>query len=584
MQTHLLIQELGKLKETSKEAIANGNLPIDDCLKNYLHIERPVEQALKQALLKACQHHRSTLLMVCGNVGDGKSHLISRVQGLPEYQECFTQFKVHNDATVSFNPDEDCIATLSKLLIPFRDDQLGKHSTKILLAINLGTLSNFLEQNRTDFTALQRFVYAHQIIEGGSAAATEGGVSSDHFDFVNFTNYHFYSLNSVGPQMDLIEELFRRVTADSPLNPIFTAYKSMREFAWPQPCPVISNFDFLCNAAHQRVIARLLVGCLIKEKQIISFRQLLNFIYDLLVPYQLAQPNLVKYQQLVGRLTAEERLATFTPYYLFENPTRSKIFSNLYQLDPAIRRYEELDERAVQLFTDNDPCGWLNNEFPDLLPFQVQPKPEERIRHELLTKAFLRFHYIEQADSVKYTDDYFADFIQALYAYNTHDVAGLRPAIELVKKAAYSWNGGTPEKNKAIVPGTVKSTVYRLFRQIELRSVPKHAAKNHAVVVNEFGQELHFRFQVGHNSEPISIDVDYALYVLLQKINDGYRPNKIDRQTYVNFGRFVENVTFADIDRERLYIDEINYGQPVDYTFFYDDEFQEFTFKKLPRL
>lgn len=583
MQTHQLIAQLGKLKESAKEAIANANAPIDDALKSYLHISRPVEQVLTDMVIRASRSPGPSLLLVCGNVGDGKSHLLARLKGATDLEPYFSKFHIHNDATESYSPDETCNDTLSKVLLPFADDQLGSDPKKVILAINLGTLSNFLEEKKDGFGRLKAFVESNRIIEAdGTEAENDTGIDPV-FKFVNFTNYHFYSLSADGPKVDLIEELLGRIVQSSSQNPIYQAYQWVTAQPWAGQCAIKANYEFLTHRPYRKVIASMLVACLVKEKQIISFRQVLNFIYDLLVPYQLAQPELPKYLALTQALSVEEKVQFLAPYYLFENPKLSKIFFNLYQLDPAIRRYEALDERAILLFTDPEPISWLTGEFPELLSRPLDLKPNERIKHELVIKAYLRFNYFKNPTAAIYNDDYFLEYTRALFAFNNNDSLGLRPIIDLVKKAAYSWNGGTSEKNKAIVSGTVKNNAYRVFKQLNLKVIlPKREDKKDLAVINEFTQEVTLRFSLpGDHIFPIT--VDYALYVLLQNVNAGYRPNKLDRHTYINFARFVEQVTFADIQGQTLYIDEINFGFPLDYKFEFNDEYQEFTFSKLHR-
>ncbi|QHS55935.1 DNA phosphorothioation-dependent restriction protein DptF [Mucilaginibacter sp. 14171R-50] len=583
MQTHQLIAQLGKLKESAKEAIANANTPIDDELKNYLHISRPVERVLTELVTRASESPQPSLLLVCGNVGDGKSHLLARLKGTESLQLYFSKFQIHNDATESYSPDETCNDTLTRVLQPFSDELLGSEMKKVILAINLGTLSNFLEEKKDSFSKLKAFVERNRIIEADGFEPGDDSGKDPVFNFVNFTNYHFYSLSPVGPQVDLIEELLGRIVHESRHNPIFQAYQWVNTQPWAGQCPVKANYEFLMHAPFRKVIASLLVSCLVKEKQIISFRQVLNFIYDLLVPFQLAQTDLKKYLNLTQALSTEERVQFLTPFYLFENPKLSKIFFNLYQLDPAIRRYEALDERSILLFTDAEPLSWLNQEFRQILTRPLDLKPNERIRHELLIKAYLRFNYFKNPAAEIYQDDHFLEYTKALFAFNNNDALGLRNIIDLVKKAAYSWNGGTSEKNKAIVPGTVKNTSYRVFKQLNLKAIlPKREDKRDLAVVNEFNQEVTLKFSLPGNQE-FPITVDYALYVLLQNVNAGYRPNKLDRHTYINFARFVEQVTFADIQGQTLYIDEINFGFPLDYKFEFNDEYQEFTFSKLHR-
>ena len=96
MGENCLKNALMPLKESSREAIANADESFGD-VKEYLHITREVEAELEQILEAAAASEQGKLVLVCGNVGDGKSHLISRLlQKHPEYRNCF---RVFNDAT-----------------------------------------------------------------------------------------------------------------------------------------------------------------------------------------------------------------------------------------------------------------------------------------------------------------------------------------------------------------------------------------------------------------------------------------------------------------------------------------------------
>ena len=56
------------------------------------------------------------------------------------------QFIIHNDATESHNPSESSNDTLHKVLEGFRDENIESSTDKIILAINLGTLSKILRR------------------------------------------------------------------------------------------------------------------------------------------------------------------------------------------------------------------------------------------------------------------------------------------------------------------------------------------------------------------------------------------------------------------------------------------------------
>ena len=147
------IQTLSQLKESSKHAIIDGEVYALNKLKEYLHVQREVELRLSNIIEAAQVVNKAQLILVCGNVGDGKSHVLSYLN-----KKITNQFKIHNDATESFNPDESFTDTLDDLLEGFRDENLGESTDKIILAINLGTLNNFIDTKGENYQTLKTFV------------------------------------------------------------------------------------------------------------------------------------------------------------------------------------------------------------------------------------------------------------------------------------------------------------------------------------------------------------------------------------------------------------------------------------------
>ncbi|MGL5149865.1 MAG: DUF4145 domain-containing protein, partial [Clostridium sp.] len=70
-----LVQELSRLKESSKEAVESLNTFSD--FKKYMHIARDAQNELEDIIMEAHKKDGAQLVLVCGSVGDGKSHIIS---------------------------------------------------------------------------------------------------------------------------------------------------------------------------------------------------------------------------------------------------------------------------------------------------------------------------------------------------------------------------------------------------------------------------------------------------------------------------------------------------------------------------
>ncbi len=91
------------------------------------------------------EYARKCLVLLCGSAGDGKSHLISYLKN-SDPEGLLADYEPYNDATESSEPTLTSIDTLSEKLAPFNDDNyLLNDGKKMIVAINLGTLNNFIE-------------------------------------------------------------------------------------------------------------------------------------------------------------------------------------------------------------------------------------------------------------------------------------------------------------------------------------------------------------------------------------------------------------------------------------------------------
>ncbi|WNJ17162.1 DNA phosphorothioation-dependent restriction protein DptF [Pontibacter sp. G13] len=572
---HPLVFELEKLKESSREAVADSNAKIEDELKKYLHIERPVETHLRDIISKAKESDKAQLILVCGNVGDGKSHILSLLK-----DDIGTDFKVHNDATESFEPQGSCIDTLDEILTPFSDENIESARDKWILAINLGTLSNFLEEKSDRYQELRKYVEKNQILSSDVDVEPEQE-EHQYFKFVNFTDYHLYTLTSQGIKAAIVDDLFDKVAANDKKNPIYRAYLSIKDEPWGEKCPVVLNYEFFLKEPNRKLLSSLLIQVLLKEKKIFSFRRLLNFIHDIIVPYNLELSSFDEYtKKIVTKWNTKKLPDYLIPFYLFENPNISKIFKGLGSMDPCLSRIEKLDERLIHLNITDKP----SEHFQELLTEYSQAKElleaiDKNNEKEKISRLYIRlyfFAYYREFEAL----DYFKDYSTALYAFNSGNIRALRSSYDMVKEAILKWNGNTSTMNKVLIPLAVNQEKYRVFKDVELEEVlPKKSTDKEVFL--QFYPQLKLTFE--HPSEKgkeITVDIDYSLYVLLRMVIKGYRPNQLDRRNYIKFTRFLDELTLSGASNQKLYVDEVNLGKAIDFIIAYNSKYEEFTFSK----
>ncbi len=138
-----LVSTLMKLRESSKDAVVSADYIDDFAL--YMHVGRPVQERFEDQLKKSAESSHAELILLCGSVGDGKSHMLQMCKH--KFKDYMDRFYVHNDSTASLYIDKPATYTLNELLEDFSDEKVDKSTSKVILAINLGTLSNFLDQD-----------------------------------------------------------------------------------------------------------------------------------------------------------------------------------------------------------------------------------------------------------------------------------------------------------------------------------------------------------------------------------------------------------------------------------------------------
>lgn len=332
-----LIQELSKLKESSKEAVEGLNT--FSKFKTYMHVNRDVQDELQQIILEADKEESSQLILVCGSVGDGKSHIISYFKN--KYPDVMSNFTLHNDATESLEPNKTSMDTLNDVLDNFSDEKIGTSVEKLILAINLGTLNNFIDSEYGNrFTVLRKYVESKKILE--KSIVENKFDSSSNIQFINFSDYNLYTLKDGKVQSKYIKELINKITNPSEINDFYNSYKENCSVCKNKDkCPIKANYELISEDNVQNVIVDLLVQCIIKKKIIISTRALLNFMYDLIIARSYIDVNSPMFKDKIGKLKNDEYINSLTPNIIFDHKELSFIFNALSTLDPLNVRNEK---------------------------------------------------------------------------------------------------------------------------------------------------------------------------------------------------------------------------------------------------
>ena len=565
---------LGQLRMSSKHAIIDGDEYSLNEFKEYLHVERKVEKRLKEIINSSSNSGISQLILVCGNVGDGKSHILSYLNS-----SINDKFTIHNDATESFNPHESFAETLNKSLNNFSDVNLKNNNSKAILAINLGTLNNFLDSYADEFSLLKEFVENKGILKSDVVLKDKHDPES-HFQFINFADYQLYELTASGVKSSLVSEIFHKIFDNSKENPLYIEFLKFKEELNGAAYPIVFNYEFLSNITNREIVIKLMIKAVIKSKGIVSLRSVFNFIYDIIVPVDF---NNLEVEKLINKkpLTEVRNIKNLIPFYIFNNPGLSNIFSIISFEDPCKRRSEKVDDTIIKLVNSNNPKSFINDYYPSYSEnnYFVKLYEECHIDTKVISSFHNRLLFFENETEYGLNDSNFDRYTEFLFGLNTGNKKIIRELYKVVISACGKWNGNPNNSNSIIVEVARKQKKYRVIQSFN----PKPSSINdieelEVEEISKFSPQLIVKFK-GNNQNTIQFHIDSGLLGLLSKVNNGYRPNKLDKNSYVNFITFLNKLIESEKDNEKYSIDEVNIGKSVDYIFSLDSFGEGYSFK-----
>lgn len=533
-----LTKELNRLRKSSSDSI--DNVENFTQFKKYMHVIRKAEEDLRQILHSVNSSGRKTLVLLCGSAGDGKSHLLSYLRNSDD-EKLLSEYTVYNDATESSAPSKTAIETLNELLKDFRDVNLELPGKNIILAINLGVLSNFVESEFGDqYTKLKEYVEIHNILT--SKIVKRDFDSNSYFQHVSFSDYHMYSLSENGIKAKYIEEIMDKVFGDNAGNDFFEAYKSCSTCPLMKKCPVCKNYEYMKDDKRQKFVAELLVKTTIKNKVILTTREILNFIYDIIVSKDFSY---TKFQKLLVDDAAyiKEFLRQITPTLLFESSDLTSLMNMVRMYDPLLVRNEEADQIAISYYVSSNVIEDVKKIFSGTTYGDVVCSSIlfERINGDRTLKGQV-FNLMTRVDALEsggIKDDVYERYLSDLYLYNSGKGKKLGSLYSMVKKSVIQWCGSDTEGNICIDDGR---RGFALFEDIEFKeSLELMPEMDDSEELQRFVPYLVVTYKT-NDAKLISLDIDYSMYELLHKLTLGYVQTADDRNNHADFISFIERI------------------------------------------
>lgn len=531
----VLFNELKKLEIRSDESIVDGD-DKQDKFNSYLHVKRQIQDEFYNKLMELKNKETPQLILLTGIVGDGKSHLLSYMQS--EHEELMGCFNIHSDATESHDPEWSTHDTLNNVLECFNDENIKNddNSHKLILAINWGTLSDFIEDDKfnSNYETLIRLLKEFHAFDPDYLVDDD---SKEFLTILNFSDYQIFELNKEGVSSDFITNILNKITYKDLKNPFYKAYKTDKKNNIENS--IIYNYEMFFNSNVRDIFTNTLIKYIIINKKSISTRELLNCIYEVLVP--------AKINKNFNKNKLDKHMNELLPFLLFNTHSRSKILSGISEFSPFNMRNKDIDELLIQLrILDNSSIfKKYFDDCPEITFYKNYMLSDNFNYSKDNLDSFIYFIFFFGKEEIRdyFHDEYYEKFIEYLYLYNSNDIRLKKLLFNQIKQAIYNWKGSI-RTSHLIIDDLENFIVSKKIKLNLSFNAPTFNSKN------KFHVEIFVDCSIGNDTT--TLNMDYRLCKLILKMNNGYEPNKKQKQDLIVFNSFIDDILFKTNNDELL--------------------------------
>ena len=552
------IEQMEGLRSSSALSVANEKF---SDFNKYMHIPSQMDAELKKVIDSASQKKKS-LVLVCGNSGDGKSHLIASFinEGIISSED----FDVYIDATSSDKKGKKANEILRDKLDEFSDEKMCDGCEyRLIVAINLGVLNDFIKNYETEYTLLKEYVEGQGLFDNMPswkyATIRKQEAKNDLYSIghVDFTSFHRYSINPNGIDDSFFFDLLNKIINASNDNPVYNAFStSCQNCQYRDNCPVFWNYkELLTNEVFKKHIIDTLVRVIIKGNLSPSIREINDFFYEIIIGRTFDERDIGNSSDPVKSLKHFIRNQSLS--LLYENTEGLLHYTAKEDMlnDPARRS----DERIISLNLKPDFDSWLKDEAVTCSPIythiyhcilhcktvaaKAYKEHEEEIKQAVF-KLFIRYEEISKASS----DEKYNSYLSYLYHYNSGHESKCKELIQLIEECVFLWNGRLTSKNGTNIKHGVitnrNSSKYYLFKKLEISFAKDNSIQEltDPGSYSNFASTMRFGFKLKDGNDVVTLDIDYELYSLLNEIKRGFMPSVSDRKRNVEYDNFVRKL------------------------------------------
>lgn len=540
------------LSQHSVDSVQNGKSFTE--WDEYMHVDRPIESKLMEKMDEIVNAGGGIVLLV-GSAGDGKSHLISRIKQMSNWNHR----SFYNDATASSSPKKTAIDTLKEALVEYKDENLYKTCKKLVLAINLGKLNALIDDEdfKTDYKEIVRSTLP--IFDDDD---TTPPINTERVKVIMFTDeqvFEFFtdSSSDIPVASNFLSKIMEKVVAKTTDNPFYIAYAADIANGVSRKDPIILNYEMLRIPDVRNTIVLTIIEAIVRYKLIITPREFLDFLYSIII-----YPHYDEYKE------KKEFFEALLPSLLYCG-NENMIQKAISKLDPLKQSSTEHDKQLSVLFTSYSiPPAYLTEQQTSELPSELLKRTNEFYSNngrdiERTTKFVFRLKHLL---SYHTESEVYKSYLALLKGIFKNDGHKMQEIYDVVAKAIPRHYGSYYDKNN-MVPLNIQGGRYRLFGNLQLKPEPVKFYLSE-LYKNEFLIRFDMSWKFPDGLVPLRMD--FQLYSYLNELNRGKLALSYENEKDLTFSRFVrrlvekcnceQEITVVRSDTKVLELSESSFG------------------------
>ena len=527
-----LYKALSRLSLKSIEAVQSGQGLSD--FDQYMHVTRPIEKEL-ELKMHEIELIGGGIVLLIGSAGDGKSHLLSLVKDKFNW----TESSYYNDATVSCSPKKTAVDTLKMALVEFSDAKIQTTSEKKVVAINLGKLNAFIDDEEVTNKYGEIVSVVRPLFEDEAVKETE------HVKVVLFTEeqiFEFYPDVKVDYPVDSIflSKILDKIVACDDNNPFYKAYQDDLENGVGKNSPLILNYELLMSESVRHTIVMSVIEAIIRYNLKITPREYFDFLYSILC--------------WTGTYVEKDNFfEALLPTMLYHGVGANKIIVALSKLGPLKYGSTSHDEDLAVLFTSYK----IQKDMADMIKTANVPKfiaertnkfyENNGIDTERTVKFLFRLKHLLCYHSESYV---YKHFLKALSGIFLDDKSTMNELYELVS-LAMPRHYGSYSRSEDMIPLNLQGSSYHFFCELKMEPcevLPTYSASN----PNRFPLFVELKWHIKNDAKELKLD--YQLYGYLLELSNGKLAINYENERNVLFGKFMRQLNLLCDCSKRLII------------------------------